>query len=245
MATDLDDPYETRSFLVPSYEFEQGSDARKFDPDPRTHLGPVSVPEDLYTLVQRDEYHFYPRASSQFIMSASALFNPSIGENGRMFSLRLQESSSEKPAGVRSRCLMIEGRRLSPKRDGERTELVPSYAAWQTPGNDEPLWVSRIAYQREEDDRVLTSTKSISSHWSGRGVLCAVSADSKRHLLLVEFRLFDNDPNRSDLLKIWASRHVLSANDWPPRDPIDEPLSQSWCQLIARAEKGYFEECVA
>lgn len=246
MATDLNDPDETRSFLVPAYEFEKGSEACDFDPQPQTCLGPVSGPDDMYRLIHRDELFLQPNASSKFLLSASALYNPSLGQSDQPHFLRLQASPSEKPARVRSRCLMVEGRRLAPRREDGVTELVPAYAAWQIPKGDAPReepWLSRIAYDRMEGGALRIATKSISAFWSGQGALCVIAPDRTRQLLLIEFRIFDDDPEKPDLLKVWVARHALSPKDTPEFDPTGLPISTEWKKLIARAERGYLDEC--
>ena len=245
MSNDLGDPDETRSFLVPAYAFERKSRAQDFDLDRGKHLGPVNGPEDIYQPIHRDERRFRPLASSNFLLNASALYNPSVGQSDRPFFVRLQETASERPGGVRSSCLTVEGRRLSPKRDGGRSELVPSYAAWQTLKGGEPSWISRSAYSLDDGQAGRIASKTVASHWSGQGALCAITPDRQVHLLLVEFRVFDEDSDRGDLLKIWTSRHTLAGADMPERDPIGGPLRQAWRNLILRTLHGYSEECGA
>lgn len=244
MAADLDDPLETRSFLVPAYEFGTGADARKFDPDRYVPLGPVKGSDDTYRLIAREERSFQPLASSQFLFSAAALFNLSVGQGTRPLFIRLQDRPEEKPAGVRSLCLTVEGRRLSPRHHDGRIELVPSYAAWQTMAGGLPPWVSRIAYSLDgPGNRVIG--KAVNCHWSGRGALCAVTPDQATHLLLVQFHVYDDNPTRSDLLKIQASRCLLDDGAEPSCDPTGAPLSPDWRQLLLRARRGFIDECDA
>lgn len=245
MASDLGDPHETRSFLVPAYEFEQGSEAVNFDSSRHVPLGPVNGPEDTYGLVRRDEYHAHPRASGNFLFNAGALFNPSVGESDRPFYVRFQDTPSQKPPGVRSSCLTVEGRRLSPRRLDGRTETVPSFAAWQMPNGGEPPWICRAAYDFEDRGKSRVATKTIGLHWSGQGALCAITPEGVTHLLLVEFHVYDDDPERPDLLKIRASRHLLSPGAMPARGPAGEGLDASWKDLILRTLRGFAEECGA
>jgi len=240
MTADLGDVHEARSFLVPAYEFEQGSFLKDFDPDRKTVIGPVNGPDDTYGPIHRDERRFLPRASSQFLFSAAALFNPSVGETDRPFSIRLQETPAEKPAGVRSTCLTVEGRRLSAWRRNGRTDLMPSFAAWQLLNGGDPWWVERIHYSPDGSGRL--ASKTVAAHWSGRGALCAV-VEGVTRLLLVEFQLYDDQPDRPDLLKVWASRHALSAGVLPARLHDGRPFDQDWQRLILRALQGFSEEC--
>lgn len=243
MAIDLSDPSETRSFLVPAYEFARGSDARKFDPDRHPYIGPVNGPDDTYRLVHRDEHHFHPRASGNFLLSAGALHNPSIGVNNRPFFVRFQAAPGERPDGVRSVCLTVEGRRLSPRREDGRTDLVPSYAAWQMPNGGPPLWVARTTYAHADGQAAKVASKTIGAHWSGQGALCAIEPDRVERLLLVEFRVYDQDPDKGDLLKIWVSRHAFAAGALPDLGPTGATLDGSWRLLISRARRGFSEEC--
>lgn len=244
MAINLNDPDETRSFLVPAYEFEKGSEARQFDLDPQTCVGPANGTNDVYRLIHRDGLYVFPRGTRDFLFNTKAFFNRSIGQTDRPFFVWLQARPEEKPERVRSRCLMVEGRRLAPLSEDGRIELVPTYAAWRIPKVDasrgkEP-WISRIT-SMPADDRVVT--KSISVHWNGQGVLYAIAPDHTRHLLLVEFRIFDDDPEQPDLLKIWATRHALSEKGVPQSAPAGGRIDQDWSALIARAARGYLDEC--
>lgn len=241
MTTDLGDPAETGSFLVPAYGFERCAEARAFDADRKTYLGPIDGSEDLYGIIRRDEYCFQPRATERFLLGASALYNPSVGANDRPFFIRLQQAVSEKPRGSRSICLTVEGRRASLRRRDGRSEIVPSYAAWQKPDGSMPLWISRAAYVGQPPEQVYT--KTVGAHWSGQGALVAIAPDRRTHLLLVEFRVYDDDPDRPDLLKVWASRHTLATGEIPSKAPAGGPLGVEWRKLIARAEQGYLDEC--
>lgn len=242
MSADLADPEETRSFLIPAYALEEGPFPAPHELDRRTIIGPVNGPHDEFATLRRDDRWFYPRGSANFLFSASALLNDSIGESNRPFSIRLQVSPGEKPASLRSSCLTVQGRRVAERRFHDRTERVPAYAAWQTPNGDYGPWISNVSIVDEAGNGY--RTKTVCSQWGGRGVLCDIAPGRLRRYLLLEFRIFDDDPEQSDLLKIWASRCEIPLGRGLLLDPAGEPLGDAWRQLIERAERGYHEECL-
>ena len=241
MPLNLDDVEETGSFLVPAYALEDGADPA-YELDPQTLIGPIRGPDDIYARIRRDDMTFLPRGSTQFLFNASALRNPSVGSSDRPFSIRLQASPDEKPEGMRSTCLTVSGRRVCLRRTPAGYDATPVYAVWQTPVGDAATWVSRTTILGENGQGYVT--KEVASQWSGRGVLCEIYPEKTLTCLLVEFRLFDGDPELPDLLRIWAIRHVLPLGTLPDRDPYGDPPSGNWLRLLGRAERGFREECL-
>lgn len=239
LTADLNEPEETGSFLLPAYGFERAFASLRFEADARTYLGPMHGPRDTYGPVSRDERRYLPRGTSGFLFGASAMYNRAIEGDGHAYSIALRDAGEPMPAGTYNICLMVHGPRLCRSREGDG---MPAYAAWEDLREKPVPPVCATTWTLPEPEARCV-TKTIEAAWGGRGALCALRPDGATVLLLVEFRIFDKDPERGDMLRVWASRRTYPSGSAPLTCPRGGPYDAQWRRIVARARRGYLEEC--
>lgn len=229
---------ETRSLLLPAYDFTKAVSEGGCKPGPGFHVGPVTGPDDVFDTLRRDEWRVAPRGTANFLYGAAAAFNDAVSHRSRRH-VCLRETGERVPDGATNVCLMVEGLRACARRADGASQLIPGYAAWE-PLEGPHRWISVVT--GHDPARARAATKTVLFGRSGACALYAPLPEGGARVLLLAFRILDHDVDKPDLLQVDACATTVPSASYPERSPDGQPLRSRWLALVRRAMEGYRQD---
>jgi hypothetical protein len=246
---------ECRSFLVPSYGFENLIDAMSY------WKGPMFPPKDSRIFSARDAFEpvsmagkaYVPRMSATYgRWLASELVGVSRIGNGKPIWEMLRSRDEPRPANSYNVALLVDGRRQF-SRIRQQTTKFPKWWYRISDGDKDCFAVWGRQDGREFGGAATDDgTAHLYTARSGRGVIYSCETvfdragnptDLRTELVRIEFSILDRDPMKDDMLRVCVSQQFDSSFDGHLRF-MSGTLDELWITLMKRAHAGFERSCV-